>query len=142
MYDELKAVLSSRRDLERGNGATEAELSAAEMQIGSIPQEFRQFLMDFGWVILGHYEVFGVGEGITARNDLVSETLNERSYGRIPNLVPVMNDGAGNLYCVTQDSITPSPVLLSTLDSSPDYVVEQAGFSSWLLNLARGLPHQ
>jgi hypothetical protein len=41
MYDELKAALSSRRDLEWRNGATEVERPAAEVQIGSIPQEFR-----------------------------------------------------------------------------------------------------
>ncbi|WP_052521201.1 SMI1/KNR4 family protein [Agreia bicolorata] len=139
MNNELKAALATRRNVESGTGATEEEIVAVEASIGLISPEYRQFLLDMGWLNVGHYEILGIGKGITPANDLLEVTLDERGYDRIPTLIPVMNNGAGDLYCVKEGS-TSSPLLLSTLDSSPDYVVDEEGFINWLLNLVKTLP--
>src|SRR4051794_29998665 len=70
----------------------------------------------------------------------VMRALSERSYGRIPHLVPVENIGTGDFCCVRHipGTLHDSPVILSPLDSSEaDYMEDREGFAHWLIEKVR-----
>ena len=57
----------------------------------------------FGWASLESLELYGLGENVPAYLDLVKVTLSERRQmrSRLPRLLlALMNDGAGNHYCL------------------------------------------
>jgi hypothetical protein len=124
-YSDLAALLRSRPDAKFAAGASEEEIAQAEEAIGSLVGE-----------------IFGIGAGTTTRNDLVENTLSERSFGRIPYLVPVENIGTGDLICVRQipGTLSESPVIVSPLDSNEaDYIEDHQGFAHWLIGIIRDL---
>ena len=140
-YDELRTILQSRQDLQLGTSETEEEVAAAEQQLGQLPSDYKNFLQEFGSVTFGYSEIFGLGEGLAPYLNVVTMTLAEREEGGLPpHLVPVMNDGGGNLTClvVKQDSDDDAVVIWDHEGSrrtGPRPVA--ASFSEWLLGLAR-----
>jgi hypothetical protein len=135
-------MLRNRADAEFGPGAGEDEIARAEAAIGPLVGEYRRFLVEFGWVTVGHHEILGLGAATTPRNDLVRTTLRERSYGRIPHLIPVENIGTGDYYCVQQlpTALSESPVILAPLDpNESEYVEDRAGFAHWLIETINSL---
>ncbi|HOF18852.1 MAG TPA: SMI1/KNR4 family protein [Phycisphaerae bacterium] len=66
----------------------------------SFPEDFKAFLSAVGWCSVGHLEFFGLGRDVPPHLDLVRVTEMERRT-RHPSLradlIPLMNDGAGNL---------------------------------------------
>lgn len=87
-----------------GRGATDGEIELAEQALGILlPSSYKSFLRDFGWGGVGHWELFGVGTGVPSEVDLVDIALSERTEATPltpEHLVPVMNDGGGNLFCL------------------------------------------
>ncbi|SMG20353.1 SMI1/KNR4 family protein [Agreia pratensis] len=141
-YSDLAALLRGLPDAEFGSGASEDDISQAEGLIGPLVGEYRSFLEEFGWANIRHLEIFGLGDGTTTANDLVKTTLFERSYGRIPHLVPVENIGTGDLCCVRQvpGTLYDSPVILSPLDSGEaDYIEDREGFAHWLIERVKNI---
>ena len=89
---------------ERGTGATDREIADAETAIGDrLPTSYKVFLSTFGWARIYYDPIFGVGPSVPLEYGLVRHTMGER-YEFEPNiphhLIPVMNDGAGNHYCL------------------------------------------
>jgi len=80
------------------------EIELAEERLGvELPVSHKEFLERFGWASLEGLELYGLGEDVPAFLDLVEVTLSERTdmRSRLPQrLVPLMNDGAGNHYCL------------------------------------------
>ncbi|SRR6266508_4452509 len=100
-YQELRDALRARPGLEAGTPPPPEEIEAAEPRLGCLPDDYRAFLADFGWVSLGPHEVFGLGVGIPPYLDVVRVNESERAEGHLPaSLVAVMNDGGGNLSCI------------------------------------------
>ena len=100
-YEELRDVLRARPELEAGTPPPPEEVEVAERRLGCLPDDYRAFLADFGWLSLGPHEVFGLGVGIPPYLHVVRVNESEWTEGRLPrNLVAVMNDGAGNLTCI------------------------------------------
>jgi len=101
---ELIGRLRSCQEAELGRGATPQEIELAEKRLGvEFPESYKAFLGHFGWASLEGLELYGLGEDVPTYLGLVKVTLSERTHmrSRLPNrLVPLMNDGAGNHYCL------------------------------------------
>lgn len=92
------------RDLECGEGATEEQILRAERTLSlKFPESYRRFIRTYGWASFGSYEVFGLGKDIPKHLDLLTITLWERNESGNPLplwLLPIYNDGGGNLVCI------------------------------------------
>jgi cell wall assembly regulator SMI1 len=105
---ELIRRLRSFRESEFGRGATSQEIKLAEEQLGvEFSGGYKAFLGQFGWASLEGLEIYGLGDDVPAYLDLRKVTLSERAQmrPRLPSrLLPLMNDGAGNHYCLDAES--------------------------------------
>jgi len=100
-YRELRETLRLGDGSELGAGASAFRVREAEDAIGILPETYRSFVLEYGWACLGPYEIYGLGDDIPPHLDLVTVTLSERHDGGLsPDLIPIMNDGGGNLFCV------------------------------------------
>src|SRR5687768_6924200 len=97
-------LLKKAKSASFGKGASEQEIDAAEKILGcTIRGDYRQFLSTFGWGGASHFEIYGVGSDVPPYLDLVRTTRSERTEmtPRLPEyLLPLMNDGGGNHYCL------------------------------------------
>ena len=137
-FPGLIAKILSFESRELGDGATGEEIAAAERSLGvRISGGYRQFLQRFGWASLAHLELYGLGGNVPPHLDLVRVTQSERREAELHlrhELVPVMNDGAGNLYCI-DTTAEPEPSIVfwdhaAGCDQVPD--VEAESFVQWL----------
>lgn len=144
-YEEFVERLLSFDDRELGTGASAAEIETAERALGvSLAGGYRAFLMEFGWGAVGYMEFYGLGKGVPAYLDLVNVTLSEREEMRPKlrhDLIPLMNDGGGNLYCLDTSSTREPPVVFWDHATGPDQVPEMKAenFASWMLEQFDGL---
>jgi hypothetical protein len=142
-YDNLRERLDATLDLEFGSGVAEEDIGIAEGELGaSFPSSYRHLLRDYGWVAFGPYEFFGMGPGVPPFLDLVRVTNSERTEAvppLPPTLLPVRNDGGGNLFCLDTGSLVDGEcqvVLWShaaTEAQVPEWVADD--FSTWLMSL-------
>lgn len=102
--DQLQRSLKKRDYASTGVGATPAAVQEAERLLEvSFPKPLVAYLQRIGWMQLGGSEFFGLGVDVPPRLDLVAVTRSERTETGCPvpqSLIPLMNDGAGNLYCM------------------------------------------
>jgi len=135
-YEELRQALSAADDKECGVGCTPDEVTEAESALGvSFPADYTRFLEDFGWLAIGSTEIFGLGKGVPDYLNVVRMTLAERrdTQPTIPSqLVPVMNDGGGNLYCVDCEATSDEVVIW---DHTKGRVALRTGFADWLASI-------
>ena len=138
-FEELEKVILIFPDGDLGRGATEEEVAAAEDTLGvEIRGGFRDFLRRFGWGEISYLSIYGLGIGIPPYLDLVQITMSERTEmsPRLPaHLVPVMNDGGGNLFCLdTSANMNEPPVVSWAHDEgeSQTPVTIAQDFVSWL----------
>lgn len=133
-----------------GAGASEEEILAAERQLEvEFPESFHSFLREFGWGGVGHHELIGLGKGVPLDLDLIKVTQDERSRYRPhipPYLVPLLNDGYGNHFCLDTRHITGNdcPVVFwnHELDESQEPELEAGTYEEWLLELLREVEEQ
>jgi hypothetical protein len=87
-----------------GGGVSVEELTSAELELGvNIVGEYRKFLRTMGWLSSDNVEIFGLGADAPKHLRLVAIAIRERMemYPPLPReLLPITNDGSGNLYCV------------------------------------------
>lgn len=136
---------------ERGTGATGREIADAEGVIGvRLPASYKAFVSTFGWTRLYHDPVYGIGSSVPPEYALVRHVLSERTEfePNIPHhLVPVMNDGAGNHYCLDTASFHGGecPVVFwdHEHEDGPDQTPEQVSpsFDRWLIDLILESPY-
>ncbi len=134
----ILARLRDSANVDVGPGASESDIADAEEAIGMrIPPAYRQFLKEFGWARIGHWEVFGIGDHIPAYLSLQVLTQSERTEmtPSLPlTLLPFANDGGGNLLCLDVGHDHPGRegrvVLRDHETGSLEDMVES--FSSWL----------
>jgi len=121
---------------ELGTGATEEAIADAERDLGvPIKGGYREFLRRFGWGRVSHYELFGLGG--PRHTELVRVTSSERTETEIPPppfLLPVMNNGAGDLICIDTRVAKEPPIVCWWHEDGPEQelTVEAGSFSSWL----------
>lgn len=139
--DEFVRALGARDDAVVGEGAPNEAIDLAEDQLGvTFPRDFREYLKRFGHVEVGHLELFGLGDGIPSYLDIVQVTTSERNEAGCPlpkHLIPVMNDGAGNLYCVLAAGEGASGIVLWDHEAGPDQTPETCASSleAWFLSV-------
>ena len=142
-YDELKERMISLGSLTVGKGASELEIHEAQQALGLLIQgDYRSFLLDFGWGGTSKFELYGLGSDVPHFLNLVTITHSERTEMFPPlrqELIPVMNDGGGNLYCLDTASVGPQVVFWDH-EGGGDQVpaVEAKDFASWLADLMNG----
>lgn len=136
-FDEVKAMMAARGSLLAGKGATETAVMEAEQSLGvQIRGDYRRFLLEFGWGGVAGLELYGLGPDVPAHLDLVKLTRSERSemHPRLrDHLLPLMNNGAGDLYCL--DSTTAGPRVVGWWHEegeSQTPTIEAEDFSTWL----------
>lgn len=104
-FDELLQEARGRPGAKLGFGAPADAIEGAEHALRvCFPPALREYLTRFGWLQAGHRDFFGLGPGIPPYLDLVRMTSSEREDVGCPiphHLVPVLNDGGGNHYCVS-----------------------------------------
>lgn len=136
-FEEVKALMRASGTMKVGKGATEAAVKRAESELGvPIRGDYRQFLLELGWGGVAGLVLYGLGEDVPDYLDLVKVTLSERTemQPRLRHdLVPVMNNGGGDLYCL--DTTTPGPRVVGWWheeDESQTPTDEAADFTTWL----------
>jgi len=101
---DIKRALVRVDDVEFGSGAEPQEVRRAEDRLSvTLPSNYVAFVMEFGWLCVGHTEINGIGRDVPMHLELIRNTSRERNSGSaaIPHyLIPVVNDGGGNHYCL------------------------------------------
>lgn len=142
-FDSLIHTLESFETKSFGRGAPDEEIDAASRRLGvALRGGYRDFLRRFGWGGVGSLELFGLGPDVPAWLDLVSVTESERSeaHPALPRtLVPLLNNGGGNLYCLEASAPGEPPVVYWDHTRGEQQVPEPVApdFSSWLADRLR-----
>jgi cell wall assembly regulator SMI1 len=140
---QIRKLVDEFADKEYGVGATKDEIANAETVLGVVlPETYRRFLGMFGWGRFSHQELYGVGSDTPPYLDLVKNASAERfeMEPRMPwHLVPVMNDGAGNHYCLdtarSVDGECPVVFWDHEQESSQTPAVMAPSFGQWFVDL-------
>jgi cell wall assembly regulator SMI1 len=142
----MTEILERLRMLEEqqfGKGATLKEVELAEIELGvKFPTDYAAFLKEFGWGGASHWEIYGLGSDVPRNVELVRLTLSERSEmsPRLPErLLPIYNDGFGNLSCLDTAAMKDGrcPVVFWDHDQDEDQFpeIEANSFNDWLAAL-------
>ena len=113
-------------------------------------KSYKAFLSRFGWAEIHCDTLYGLGRDTPPPYELLKNTFSERYAAQplIPHyLVPVMNDGAGNNYCLDTSRFDGDecPVVFwdheheDGLDQAPEQVSQS--FDQWLVDLIADSPH-
>lgn len=127
--------------MDLGSGVPDEEIARAEQALGvQIRGGYREFLRCFGWAGIGSVELFGLGADVPRYLELVEHTRSERTecHPRLRrNLVPLLNDGFGNHYCIDTDSEGEPPVVFWNHEAGEEQTpkFEANDFVSWLNEL-------
>ncbi len=129
---------------EIGTGASDQDIADTECEIGiRFPASYKAFLRVFGWARIYHDPIYGIGPSCPRPYALVEHVVLERTEcePNIPHqLVPVLNDGAGNHYCLDTSRFhgDECPVVFwdhehwDGSDQSPEEV--SPSFDRWLID--------
>lgn len=139
-FDELRERLLAFPVKQFGHGATTDEIEQAEAKLGVVlPESFRAFLQQLGWGGVEDIELYGLGSDVPEFLDLVRVTEAERTVMQPPlppHLVPVLNDGGGNHYCLdsSRQFRGESPIVFWEHESGPLQQPEDVAnsFPDWL----------
>lgn len=138
---KLRSLVGSDR-ISAGQGASESEIAIAEERLGlRFPQELFRYFREFGYLSIGHFELFGLGAKVPSYLDLVRNTLDERTLCQpnIPgHLLPLMNNGGGDHYCADLSLQKADPPIVfwnHELDGAQEPELEADSFSSWIISL-------
>lgn len=137
-------LLRARSDASIGAGASSSDVADAETVLGvAFPIEYKLFLLEVGWVSFAGCEVYGLFRpGEECRLSVVKETALERDLFGPPlarHLIPIMNNGSGDLYCL--DASDPKGSIVQRLhdveqdDKAIRFVAPS--FGAWLLDLVQ-----
>lgn len=106
--DELVKVVKARGDTTFGVGASAAAILEAEKRLRvTFPPVLTDYLRRLGWLSVGSEEFYGLGTDVPSHLSLVENAVWEREQSGCPvpnNLIPIYNDGFGNLACVDVNS--------------------------------------
>ncbi|WP_297030391.1 SMI1/KNR4 family protein [Thermogutta sp.] len=145
MIEAMYQVIDNVADKSVGVGASPDDIRVAEATLGvSFPESYRAFLRRYGWAVIGFNEFYGLGADVPHHLHLIRNTLVERTTmePRIPHsLVPVLNDGAGNHYCLATERMVNGecPVVFWDHEQGPnqDPITEGESFAEWIINYLR-----
>jgi|GEM_PF-3776109 len=101
---------------------------------GSIPLSYKNYLYTFGWIDCESLELYGLGAGIPSYLDIRKILLFERedSGNKLPeSLLPIYNDGFGNLICIKCDG-PDSDKMVKWEHESGDQLIFCTSFQLWI----------
>ena len=132
-------------DKSTGKGASVAEIDDAEAKLSvKFPESYKVFLNLYGWARFASNEFYGLGADVPAHLGLVMNTSAERTEMQptIPqSLVPVLNDGGGNHYCLDTQGMNDGecPVVFWDHDEGPNQQPshEANSFDDWIVDFIR-----
>lgn len=138
--DDVLAVLRRHPKVKMGAGVDDKEIVAAEAALGlRFPSSFRRYLAELGWVTIDENEIYGLGPGVSNHCDLVRVALSERAEMEPPiplHLLPLMNDGGGNHYCLDVSDAVAAVVFFDHELTGDQITMPVApSFDAWLLSL-------
>lgn len=137
-YERLRDHLWAIDDLEYSGPAPAAAVDTAERALGPLPEDYILFLREFGSVSVHHWEIYGVGPEVPPYLDVVVMTMEERATGGLPNdLIAIMNDGAGNLTCMTSAERSTRGIVLWWHSPAGREDPLAGSFTDWLLELVQ-----
>jgi cell wall assembly regulator SMI1 len=133
--------ISNFSDKLTGTGASPDDIAEVEKQLGvRLPASYRDFLGTYGWARFAFNEFYGIGADVPPHLQLSTNTIAERTAMQPPmphSLIPVLNDGAGNHYCLATNQISDGecPVVFWDHDNGPDQETTKEGrsFGEWLI---------
>jgi hypothetical protein len=137
-FHELVELLEKNPTKSFGRGVIEGEINAASAQLGvSLTGSYRLFLQRFGWGGVGSIELFGLGVDVPPYLSLTAMTRSEReemSPALPRHLMPLMNDGGGNLYCLDSRVAGEPPIVFwdHTTGEQQDPPQVASDFVAWL----------
>ena len=145
--EHMRQRVRTFADKECGLGATTRQIAQAESSLGiCFPESYRRFLQWFGWARFSHEQLYGLGNDVPAALELLRNTLAERKdmVPRLPHwLIPVMNDGAGNHYCLNtrqmRDNECPMVFWDHELGKDQQPQPTAVSFDRWLIELLDSL---
>src|SRR5215216_4907203 len=116
-FDIIAGKILSYPKKSLGTGVDEHEIEVASRTLNiPIRGGYRRFLKRFGWARIADFGVFGLGSGIPHYFHLVTLTESERTEMNPPlpkHLLPIMNNGGGDLVCLdTRASSDEPPVVM------------------------------
>lgn len=137
-YSVVAEALRGYPDAHFGSGVGAKEVSAAELKVGHVPEDYRDFLQDFGWAQFGSYQISGLGSDVPYRfMDFIFITYEERASGLLPaSLCTFYNNGGGDLYCFNVEAEHDESVYCFDHEQRKVSFVA-ASFSEFLLKLIR-----
>lgn len=140
---ELISLVTKREDASVGTGVSLQEIDRAQAGLGvTFPPELREYLSALGQLSVGHLDFYGLGPSVPRYLLLDAMTLVERHESECPlphGLVPLQNDGAGNLYCIDTSAKTLGRIVFwdheGGVKQKPEVVASSLG--AWLLERLR-----
>ncbi|HVE45245.1 MAG TPA: SMI1/KNR4 family protein [Acidimicrobiales bacterium] len=137
-FQEVSRSLREHPLVEHGTGATADEIARAERDLAvTFPTNYRLYLREFGWIEIGSAELFGLGHDVPFHLDLVRITVSERTemHPLTPhNLIPLLNDGGGNLACLDTSRSEQGDCPVVFQDHELDEIRDVCGsFLAWLV---------
>jgi hypothetical protein len=134
-------VKFSGLDADLGRGATEAEVAAAERELGlSFPEDFREFLREVGWAEVGPLAVAGLGRGVPEGLSLTEAALGAWASGVPKTLLPVGDDSGGVDFIFLDLAAGGRAVVLPEGEAAPRVLA--ASFTEWLSEELSGMTEE
>ncbi len=135
-YSELATRLLQFGGRHLGSGVLDDEINVEERNLGiRIEGGYREFLKQFGWGGVGHLELYGLGGPPPLDLGRVTQSERLEMEPHLPtHLLPVMNNGGGDLYCLDTSVTNEPPVVFWDHEGGANQVpkVVAESFSSWL----------
>lgn len=137
--DALQDVAISD-DAEYGTGCTISDLWTIEDALNvRLPSEYKTFLLNMGWYEGQHISLFGIAPYPFRHLNVLNVIISERTARpALPTtLIPVMNVGNGDLYCLNISKANTSPVVLWSHESASDqeYSLISQSFDAFIREL-------
>ena len=136
----IRELLSRRQDIRGDVRVDEAEIQAVASDLGvRFPPMLADYLREFGWLGIGADKLFGLGPGVPDYLHIRTITKLEREQSGNPvhwSMIPLHNDGYGNLYCIVVDDSSPAYGNIVVWDhaagpqQTPDHVADD--LEKWL----------
>lgn len=110
-YSKAKKIIEDNNELlDSFEGANKKLIEKAEAVLNvTFPNDYKQFLLDFGAITFGSTEIYGIFTEDFEKSgvpDAVWATLNERKLVNMPdNLVVIYNTEMGELYCLNFNNL-------------------------------------
>ena len=137
--EQLAIALQGKPRASLGRPASNTHIAQAENDLRvSFPDDLKEYLRRFGHIRVGSHELFGLGDGLPKYLDIVAMTRAERNEAGLDHsLVPLHNDGYGNLTCMRTGGLFAGQLVLWIHDGRKQDQLKPiaSGLFEWIAGL-------